>query len=203
VERKFLCEKEPKKDREVRPYHFTRVFKQGFKEKTGEVSAASLEKRAFEEAYAAGEKAGFEAGMEQATMVLRRVEHLIVSLEKIREETYAQLEEEILALTLRIAEKIVHREISRDPSAFRVIVSMALEKVKEADQVFLRVSPSDFGMIQDVLPAISKERGISSRIIMREDPTMSPGGCILETDHCEIDTRIERALETIEKALRK
>lgn len=203
MERKFLYDTPYEQDFEVKPFCFTRVFNQISDDRHGEVEVVSQEKRVFEEGYRAGEKAGFEVGLERARKMLERLEHLVVSLETMREETYTRLEDEIITLTVRIAEKIIRWEISKDPSAMKAIISAALEKIKDVDSVLLRIAPTDFAAIQEALPSVTSEKGMNAKIILREDPLVSSGGCILETDHCEIDGRIEKALETIDKALRK
>jgi flagellar assembly protein FliH len=181
-------------DGEIRPFSFDRILSQ-------EGKIRHLEE-AYAEGYKEGEKAGFDAGLERAGETLGRLEALIVGLEKTRAELYRQLEQEILDLVFRIAEKVIHAEIQSHAGAKTSILSAGLRRLKESERVVIRVSPADFELTQEVLPALKEQNGMTGKVTLLEDPEVSQGGCVLESDRCEVDGRIEVTLQAIEEALR-
>jgi len=182
-------------DGEIRPFSFDRILSQ-------EGKIRSLQE-AYAEGYKEGEKAGFDSGLERAGDTLCRLEGLISGLEKTRAELYRQLEQEILDLVFRIAEKVIQAEIRSDDGARTSILAAGLRKLKESEKVLIRVSPADYALIHKVLPALKEQNGMAGKVTLQEDPEVSEGGCVLESDQCEVDGRVEVTLQAIEEALRK
>jgi flagellar assembly protein FliH len=190
-------------DEEVRPFSFDRIFEGEGEEGKGIRDVARRREQAYEEGYRHGQKAGFDSGLERAGEVLRRLEGLILGLEKTRAELYERLEEEMLDLVFRIAEKVIHTEIRCEEGAKTSILAAGLRKLKESEQVVIRVAPDDLALVQEVLPALKEQNGMTGSVTLLEDPEISEGGCVLESDQCELDARIEVTLQAIEEALRK
>jgi flagellar assembly protein FliH len=185
---------------DVQPFSFDRDLS-GSEGATGRMDLEALEKEATRIGYVAGEEAGFKAGLGKAQAVRLRVEELIVALERSRSELCERLEAEMLALTVRIAEKVIHREIQADRSALLSVLSAALKEVKDDERIVVRVSPADLMALQEILPELRQQLGVLGKLSLEEDPEVSSGGCMIETDRCEVDARIEKTLQKIEEAL--
>ena len=190
-------------DNEVRPFCFDRVLAQEGEEEQRIRDLDKLEEQAYTAGYQDGEKAGFDTGLEKAAKVLSRLEGLISGLERTRADLYNKLEQEMLDLIFRIAEKVIHAEIQADPSARTSILAAGLRRLKESEKVVVRVSPSDLALIEEVLPVLKEQNGVVGKVTLQEDPEVSEGGCVLESDECEVDGRIEVTLQAIEEALRQ
>jgi len=183
---------------DIRPFSFNRVLSKGRDDESNKLYLEESKKKAEE----AGYKAGFESGLQQAGEILHRLENLTHSLEQSREERYARLEEEILDLIFRIAEKVIHSEIRNNPSARTAIIAAGLKKFKEHEKIKIRISPTDLAAVQEALPALCAMNGITGEVTLQEDVALSDGSCILETDQCEVDARIEKGLQAIGEALK-
>ncbi len=190
-------------DDEVRPFCFDRVLAQEGEEEQRIRDLDKLEEQAYTAGYQDGEKAGFDTGLEKAAKVLSRLEGLISGLERTRADLYEKLEQEMLDLIFRIAEKVIHAEIRSDDSTKTSILEAGLRRLKESDKVLVRVAPTDLAAIQEVLPVLKEQNGMAGKVTLQEDPEVSEGGCVLESDQCEVDGRIEVTLQAIEEALRR
>jgi flagellar assembly protein FliH len=190
------------REEEVRPFSFDRIFAGEGEEEARIRDAEKLREQAYEEGYQRGETAGFDSGLERAGQVLRRLEGLIFGLEKTRADLYGRLEQEMLDLVFRITEKVIHAEIRSDDGAKTSILAAGLRRLKESEKVVIRVAPEDLRLIQEVLPALKEQNGMTGKVTLLEDPEVSEGGCVLESDQCEVDGRIEVTLQAIEEALR-
>ncbi len=186
----------------IRAFDFNKQLSLGRNEDPERYDPEAIRKKKYEEAYKAGEKAGFEAGLAKAGGVLQRLEILTHALEQSREERYTRLEEEILDLIFRIAEKVIHCEVRKDVAARTAIVVAGLRKFKGHEKIRIRISSPDLEAVQEALPTLCAMNGITGEVILQEDPGISEGGCILETDQCEVDARIEKGLQVIEEALK-
>ncbi len=188
---------------EVRPFCFDRVLAQEGEEEQRLRDLDKLEEQAYTAGYQDGAKAGFDTGMEKAADTLQRLEGLISGLDKTRAELYEKLEQEILDLVFRIAEKVIHAEIRSDDATRLTILEAGLRRLKECEKVLVRVAPTDLEAVQEALPTLKEQNGVVGQVMVQEDPEVSEGGCVLESDQCEVDGRIEVTLQAIEEALRK
>ncbi len=198
----MFLSKSNEREMNIRIFEFNKQLSLGPNEDPDRYDPEAMRKKKYEEAYKAGEKAGFEAGLARAGSIIQRLEALTHALEQSREERYARLEEEMLDLIFRIAEKVIHCEVRKDDSARTAIVVAGLKKFKGHEKIRIRLSASDLEAVQEALPTLCEKNGISGEVILQEDAEISEGGCILETDQCEVDARIEKGLQTIEEALR-
>jgi len=190
-------------DEEVRPFAFDRVLAQEGEDEQRIRDLDKMEEQAYTAGYEDGVKAGFDNGMEKAEKLLHRLEGLVFGLEKIRTEIYGRLEQEILDLVIRIAEKVIHAEIRSEDSTRASILEAGLRKLKDSEKLLVRVAPADLEAVEEVLPILKEQNGIVGQVTLQEDPEVSEGGCVLESDQCEVDGRIEVTLQAIEEALRK
>lgn len=191
------------RDEEIRPFFFDRILAEEGEEEAKVRDAEELQQKAYADGYRQGEQAGFDSGLARAGEVLGRLEGLILGLEKTRAELYGRLEEEILELVFRIAEKVIHAEIRSDDGARTSILAAGLRRLKDSEKVSIRLAPADLALVQEVLPVLKAQSGMAGKVTLLEDPEVSEGGCVLESDRCEVDGRIEVTLQAIEEALRK
>ena len=77
-----------------------------------------------------GQRQVSTSGLEKAEKLLRRLEGLIFGLEKTRAELYGRLEQEILDLVIRIAEKVIHAEIRSVDSTRTSILEAGLRQAQ-------------------------------------------------------------------------
>ena len=104
---------------------------------------------------------------------------------------------------VRIAEKVIHAEIRSAESTRTSILEAGLHKLKDSEKVLVRVAPADLEAIEEALPDLKEQNGMVGKVTLQEDPEVSEGGCVLESDQCEVDGRIEVTLQAIEEALKR
>ena len=158
--------------------------------------------KAFENGLREGEKAGYEKGLQRSQEIRQQLEQVIQELDQLRRDYYAKAEEDIIDLIFRIAEKVVHAEIKGNASVRMAILTAGLQKLKEQEKVTVRVASSDYVLIQEALPALCEQNGITGSIALQEDPEIPPGNYCFESDQCEVDARVDKALARIEEALK-
>ncbi len=191
------------KGEEARPYLFDRVLEREQDEEEIRRDVERLRKEGYEEGFRRGVETGYREGIERAAGVLSRLQALTSSLERGREELYGRLEQEILEVVFRIAEKVIHHEIRTDPSARSAVLTAGLRKLKEKEKVLVRVHPADLAVLKEHLPEIRERSGFEGKVLFQADAGITEGGCLIESDECELDARIETTLKRIEEALRE
>lgn len=148
-----------------------------------------------------------EQGMEEGRhKVEETIKESLVTLNQAvieRKKIIKDAEPEILRIALKSAEQIIRSEVSLHRDVCLNIVSDAINRVSDREQVIIRVNREDAEYIKKFKDKLSGiVDGIKSFSIL-EDSQIEPGGCIIETNLGYVDARISTKLQAIEDALKK
>ena len=158
--------------------------------------ADELRERAEREARELRETA-YEEGREAA---LSELHQILLEAHERREGALAGAERDVLRLAVKLAEKIIGREIERDDVALADIVSAALRHARQQESLTVRVNPADLPRVQahrDRLDPSGRARFID----LVADPRVGPGGCVIEGESGTVDARLDTQLRVLERAL--
>ncbi|MGE3841613.1 MAG: FliH/SctL family protein [Vicinamibacterales bacterium] len=158
---------------------------------------AALERDAFAKGYAQGERAGMEAGAKRIEAMLRRLSQTLEELGQLRQTIAKETEREVVQLALALARRIVHREVTLDPTLVAAMAHVALEKVGETTPATIRLNPDDY-------TAVSAQRGQNwegARVTILPDPAVTRGGCVVQSDFGQVDGALDAQFEQMTRAL--
>lgn len=141
------------------------------------------------EAYAAGKDA---AAAEFAQIILDASEK--------RETALREVELDVLKLSIKLAEKIIGREIKSDRQTIADTVATAMRNVRQQERLIIRVNPVDFPSIQEFKNTLSHS-GRAQYLDIEADPKITSGGCIIESEVGTVDARLETQLKILERTL--
>lgn len=106
-----------------------------------------------------------------------------------------QAEEDMVRLSIAIARRILHREISLDPEALLGLVKAALSKIEQREIHQIRIHPDTVPILQRVL-----EHGdIQKRIEIAADVRADRGCLLIETSRGQLDASVETQLQEIQR----
>ena len=118
-----------------------------------------------------------------------------------REVLWRQQEPEMVALALDIARQVVKTEITQNPEVVRAVLSNALRRLTDKDNVRVRVSVGDAARVkemrQDLLEVVDGLRHLE----ILDDRRVGDGGCVIETNAGSIDAKIETQMAEVARAL--
>jgi flagellar assembly protein FliH len=148
---------------------------------------------------------GFEEGQRQAERglanVFKSLREGISEVINLREQILRDCEEDLLKLSIIVARKIVHQEITQDRSILAKVVTAAIDVTSESDDIIVRLNPEDYKLVTsnklNYLNGSCGERPLN----LKPDEAVSFGGCIVDTVMGEIDARLETQLEEVHKRL--
>lgn len=155
-----------------------------------------------------------QAGRDEVERIRRRAEvegrerglaavtELLVGARAAAARARANAESELRTLAVRIAEKILGRELQVDPGAVVDVVRAALKHAGEPRELLLRCAAEDLEALERGKPRLLERCRAAQAAVFRADPTVSRGGCIVETELGVIDARLSTQLDAIERALR-
>lgn len=169
--------------------------------KKAQEKGALLEREAYEKGFAQGEKDGLDLGEKKALKVVENIENFFTEMSNLRKEILKQYERQILELIFSIAKKIIHHQIGSDEKAIEDTVLKALHLAVEKSKIALRVNPEDFDYVERLRPEFFAKFKELKSIVVTSDPSITRGGCFLETPYGDVDARIETELEMIYQCL--
>lgn len=171
-----------------------------------EAAAREEQDRLVREAHAKGFDEGRREGeLAEATRLKNAVRAAELALEELRENEerwLGSIEENICALAVAVARRIVDEELTTTPELVERLVHRALEEFPVKQAVRIRIHPRDQAVIESRgtdprLPAIIDGREVQ----WIPDANVVPGGCLVEGRDRIIDGRIDTALERVYRRL--
>jgi len=165
--------------------------------------AVAEAERIKEDAKHAGLDAARKEVEESASDKVREAIETLNDAIKERKKIIKDSEAEILRLSLKVAEQIIRSEVSLHRDVCLNIVSEAIGRVSDREQVIIKVNRDDIEHIKKYKDKIAGlVDGIKSLSII-EESGIEPGGCVIETNLGYVDARISTKIKAIEEAFKK
>lgn len=151
------------------------------------------------------EAAGYAAGLARAEPEVNarllalggRIERLDALLRQLANPLKlmdAEVEQGLLALALAIGSQLARRALQAEPGQAIALVRECLRQLPlGAREIRVRLHPEDAALVRERL---ATPAGPSAWQLL-EDPTLTRGGCLIESEHSRIDARFESRLNAI------
>jgi len=161
----------------------------------------------FKEGYAEGLVRGEAAGLAQAGGRIEEAAHRAQNIIALAQEQATQgllnAERQLLDLAVAIARRILGQEIARDQTAVLPIVQAALTKVRDQEQITVRVNPENYEAVLAARLQLQASLTRDNALTVAADSSLAQGDCVLETPYGKVDARIDTQLELVKTALKE
>ena len=154
-------------------------------------------KAAYQKGLQDGQAAARKEMMAQMEAMNARLARTIEEFSGMRQRFRHEAEEDVVALALAIARRILHRELTMAPEALLGIVKAALEKMDAREVHRVRIRPEDAPAVKQFL----EKMGLPQRVEVVADPGLERGAAILDSGRGALDASIETQLSEIERGL--
>ncbi len=161
-----------------------------------------IERKAYEEGFSVGEKAGFELGAQKAAVLFNGVSAFLDEVSSQRETLFKACESEMLELIFAITRKVIEREVEVHKDIVVDCVRTAIKMVVADQDVLVKVNPKDLDVMQEFRPELSRYTRGEKGLVIESDSTIHRGGAKIESNFGEIDATIDGVMEEIESRLR-
>jgi flagellar assembly protein FliH len=164
-------------------------------------NTVELLRQALQESEARGYQAGLEKAQAESQMTLDALAAKVAQLDSVLQllgaplaELDAEVEKELLNLTLAVGKQLARRELRVDPTQVIGIIRESLSQLPaSARDVRVHLHPEDAATVRERLAEPSRDR--AWKIV--EDPTLSRGGCMIRTEHSQLDARLDSRIATV------
>ncbi len=150
-------------------------------------------------AYQKGFREGETQGRAQASSALQpllnRMTKTVNELCDLRPRLRQNAEGDVVQLAVAIAKRVLHRELSIDPSAMQALVQVALGKLDRQEVYRVIVHSSQAAAIRSALGSRSNQVEVVA------DASREPGTLVFETNRGKLDASIQAQMEEIERGL--
>lgn len=165
----------------------------------------AIRQAAYEEGKEQGQQDGYKAGYDQgyksgeadvkaAVTKLAQISRAL--LEPIPSQD-DELESAVLQLVENICTRVVHRELKLDSNSVLLVIKEAINCLNAGSKrIRIHLNPEDADFVIQALKDAG-EWDDSWRVLPHQ--TISPGGCIVDTDNAVVDMRAERRLASVIK----
>lgn len=147
-----------------------------------------------EDVLAKAREQGRQEGLAQATEMLLRAKMQAG-------EMLASQEKDVIALACKIAEKIIGRDIERQPELLVDMCATAIEQLRSARSMVLRVHPKTAQVLRSRKPELMELIGRAVDVAIREDQEVAPVGCIVQTEFGTVDAQLPTQFEMLQNVL--
>ena len=148
-----------------------------------------------DEAMREGEKLAREQAGVEIKAALDQVSRTLTDMASLRGRIRRDTEKDLIALSLEVARRVLHRELSVDPDAIQGIARFALEKVQSRDLFRVRLHPAHERQFREVAQGLGNLSGVE----VKADPALPLGGIVLETRGGDLDASIDTQLAEISR----
>jgi flagellar assembly protein FliH len=167
--------------------------------------ADDIRRRAEEEGRAAGllvaeQVLGEKIDHHLATSVCA-VEAAVARIQAAQSEWLAHWERTAVHVAVKIAERVIRRQVEQAPEITLTLVREALELASGSAEIQLRMHPDDVETLGQHARRLAAELGRLGKVDLVADPTIAKGGCRVDTSFGAIDQQFSSQLARIENEL--
>jgi flagellar assembly protein FliH len=138
---------------------------------------------------------------QQMQTLLPAVREAIAGIHQAKQGWLSQWEQRAVHLSSAIAERIIRKELSKDPQISLKLVREALNLASGSANVRVLLNPQDHAALVGQVKTLVAECSRLAPTEIIADPKITPGGCRVETRYGSIDQQIEAQLKRIEAEL--
>lgn len=148
-----------------------------------------------------GLQQGLQEGQQEFCDKIQQANTIILKAQEEAKETIISAERQIIDIALKLAGKILASEIEENSMVVMPIVKKALEKVRDQEQITIKVNPQDYERVQDAKLDLQVSAGCDQCLTVFADETVGVGGCVIDTANGLVDAKIDTQFELLKKAM--
>jgi flagellar assembly protein FliH len=138
---------------------------------------------------------------EQLKQILPALENAAQQVVQAKEQWQRYWEQNLLTLAARIAERVIRRELAREPEITVGLVREALELATGTQAITVRLHPDDQAALGESVQQVASRMARLGPVQVVGDLSVTRGGCRVESEFGVIDQQIESQLARIESEL--
>ncbi|MBY0504931.1 MAG: hypothetical protein K2X03_13550 [Bryobacteraceae bacterium] len=151
--------------------------------------------QSYRDGFAQGRQEGEQLARAELSALMERLARTVADLSGTRDAFRREAEADVVRLSLGVARRVLHRELSVDPEALLGVIRVALGKFDARELHRILVSPAD----QPALAAAFASLRLPRQVEVIGDPSLERGAALFETVKGTLDASVDTQLDEIER----
>lgn len=153
----------------------------------------ALQQQAYEEGKQQGIEDGKKAGIAEMQAKAQQLVGIMHILEKPLHQLDKDVEKQLTELTLCLTRMLLKKECSIDADHIQGVIHEALDFLPiQSRHIQVRLNPTDIHLLRDAGVDLDAQDWACI-----EDPDVSQGGCLVESDQSHIDASVETRIQQL------
>ena len=136
---------------------------------------------------------------EQTAAFRRAADALTEQLHQAAKARIDELAERTAALVAGITSRVIRRKVAAEDEIIVDVVTEAIRDVADADSLRIVLNPADEAILSAHEQTLLRQLGKLDNLEIVTDAGIERGGCLIASDHGEIDARVSSQLDEIWK----
>ena len=145
----------------------------------------------------AGEQQALNEHRAQLQQAITGLATAATAIDQSRNDLEAVALAEVTQLALAIARRVTKRQGAIDPEVMTANLTDAMNLVVKSTDVRIAIHPAQRKTLDAALPRLSLQWPSLNHVQIIEDPSISPGGCRVFTEHGQINADLDAQLDRI------
>ena len=155
------------------------------------------EQESYEKGLSDGIRKGRELQRNETLQTLQAMASIVKETSKLKKSILENEEQQIIQLSLAIAEKVIHLEVTTNREVIRGVLKEAIKNIGDRENMKIRVHPQDFHFMLEIKSDFLHGFDGIKNIVFEEDESILRGGAIIETLCGEVDARLDQQYNEI------
>jgi flagellar assembly protein FliH len=144
-----------------------------------------------------GIKKGRELQKSEALQTIQTLTGIISEISEMKRNILENAEEQIIQLSLAIAEKVLHLEVTTNRKVIQNVLKEAIKNIVDRENMKIRVHPQDFQYMMEIKSDFLQNFDGIKNIVFEKDDSIQRGGATIETLFGEVDARLDQQFNEV------
>jgi flagellar assembly protein FliH len=159
------------------------------------------EQKSYERGLSDGIRQGRELEKHEILQTLQAMSVIVREMSALKRITLEKMEEEIVRLSLAVAEKVIHLEAATNREVIRGVLKEAIKGIGDRENMKIRIHPQDFHFMIEIKNDFLQSFDGIRNMTFAEDESIQRGGAIIETVCGEVDARLDQQYNEVKAAM--
>lgn len=129
--------------------------------------------------------------------VFRSLRTATEDVQSLREKVMRESEDDLIDLIMRVARKVVLREVAMDRGILLSVVQSAIAALSERCEITIRLNPDDYILVTSGPDDSFRKELLTERMRLKSDPAVLQGFCQIDSEMGTLDAGIDAQLDEI------
>jgi len=133
--------------------------------------------------------------------VFRSLRAATEGVQSLRERVLRESEDDLIDLVMKVARKVILREVAMDRGILVNVVRTAIDALSERSEITIRLNPDDYILITTGPGESIRKELFTERMQLKSDPAVLQGSCQIDSEMGTLDAGIDGQMDEIFRRL--